>query len=113
MSLAGTDRRLYRDALMSEIGDERTCRGPLVTLRSAACRIILDVVRQAPGECFSHRATGVAYPSVVGRKTVDALGEQISGCRVPAIAETERADRPFALVDHWRPAIGEASARIR
>src|SRR5713226_6406300 len=38
------------------------------------------------------------------RDALDAFGEQIAGRRLADVAQTEDADHPLALVDHWQPA---------
>src|ERR1700682_6631765 len=48
-----------------------------------------------------------AYPLVsvvMGRNALNAFGQQITGRRMADVAQTEDADHPLALVDHWQPA---------
>ena len=40
----------------------------------------------------------------MSRNILDAFQQQLSGCRMADIAETEDADHTFALVDHRQPA---------
>ena len=42
--------------------------------------------------------------SVMGRNALDALGQQITGRRMADVTQTDDADHPLALVDHWQPA---------
>jgi len=41
---------------------------------------------------------------VVSRNAFNAFGQQITGCRIADVAQTEDADHPPALVDHRQPA---------
>src|SRR6266404_3016735 len=40
----------------------------------------------------------------MGRNALDALGQQITGRRMADVTQTDDADHPLALVDHWQPA---------
>src|SRR5712671_7075604 len=42
--------------------------------------------------------------SVMGRKALDALGQQITGRRMADVTQTDDADHPLALVDYRQPA---------
>ena len=44
------------------------------------------------------------FSVVVGRNALDDFGQQITRRRMADVAETEDADHPLALVDHWQPA---------
>ena len=51
-----------------------------------------------------YRERSAGRVSVMGRNALDALGQQITGCRMADVTQTDDADHPLALVDHRQPA---------
>src|SRR5258708_29130470 len=78
-----------RDAGGAETNEGHLAWFPTPLARTGAGRVVSRMTRLS---------------AVMGRNALDAFGQQITGRRMADVAQTEDADHPLALVDHWQPA---------
>ncbi len=79
---------------------------------SVSRRAFLNLLAQSHSVPGGHgsSASGITCVSVViGRNALNAFEQQITRRRMADVAQTEDADHPLALVDHWQLRIFSAS----
>src|SRR6266576_6922597 len=64
----------------------------------------VGLVSMSDRAAWQYRERSARRVSVMGRNTLDAIGQQITGRRMADITQTDDADHPLALVHHRQPA---------